>query len=330
MKSIPPFASLARFTPVLLIVAISSVVSASENALERQMLADASDGRLDRFTLLEAALLAGGDINERDFVGFRQSFHARRLDLKHTLAGHEEDDAAKAIFELLHREILTGEYSRNCTQVQMALRGEEYNCVTATVLYHSMATDYGVQMVAVATPGHVFSQLADGRDVETTCADWFDRTGPQPRPAAADRRVLTPVELIAKIYYNRAVLYLEDHNFGAAIEALDISLTLDPADNDAQENRSAAYNNWSLDHSAQGRYAEACELLAIGRAADPEYAHFKKNEQHVRQCWVQQLCNRHQYQKALQVIEEGATHCEGDLFRHGPAIVKRMWADNTK
>jgi hypothetical protein len=308
-------------------------------AREQQMLADAADGRLDEVTLADATWLANAVYDGRQ----REQLQVR-LDQLTTQLRADVDSAVPsrhrvvAVYDWMHARVLTGQYQADCTQLARTLQEGHYNCVSATVLFHVLCRAVDLHPVAVATPTHVYSRVYVGRekiDVQTTCPQWFRLTDEQQRrhlpPGATAEgqeqpRELGDIELLAKVYYNRGVRWLEAQRFEEAETAFRCSLRLDPQDRTAHENLLAALNNWALDCCDQGEFARAAELLRRGWQIDAQYSAFRANDLHIHQRWAQNLCQRGDYRGALDLLEQGRQRQpDAPLFRDGPVAVYRMW-----
>ena len=323
------------------------------NAVERALLEDSQDGKLDSHTLLKASLIAAGDTTSHELSLLELQFDQlrRRINLDGDPSdgdpsdgdnsdgdpsdGDNEDLAdhhvarAKQLLAEMHRVILTGDYEAACSDLRKTIRSGQYNCVTATIVYQILCRTHDVDSQAVAVPAHVFSQLHDPEvDVQTTCATWLKPgKGRESASESQNRRMLNDVELVAKIYYNRGVLRLHEGNFAEAVRVLRISLLLDKNDKIADSNLLAAINNWSLAEAREGRYSSASELLSIGRTLDQNYAPLAANDLHIHQKWVQSLCRDGRFRFALVVLDEGMRRRpEAKLFDDGRYIVLRMWA----
>ena len=120
--------------------------------VEQRLLADAADGTLDEFSLLEASLIASGVKDERAIERYSSEFAHRigRLSASgdHRSSGITEPERA---YQLLHDEFLIGSYHSTCTEIDRAFDAGDYNCVTATVLYQCICKWHGLSPVAVAT-----------------------------------------------------------------------------------------------------------------------------------------------------------------------------------
>ena len=117
---------------------------------------------------------------------------------------------------------------------------------------------------------------------------------------------MTPVQLIATIYYNRGVDLLAENRFGEAVSANAKALRFDSANQTARGNLLATLNNWAIDLANDGHYARAVDLLDRGLALDPTYETFKVNYVHVHHEWVESLCNSERFQGALDALAKAA------------------------
>jgi tetratricopeptide (TPR) repeat protein len=308
-------------------------------------MADAADGRLDEHSLVAAALIVCGVNDRRELRRYEARFDdlARRLARSETLDG-DDRQRARAVFELLHRELLTGGYDLQCTDLRTVFDQHRFNCVSATLLFDALAERFGLDVCGLEVPGHAMSRVFLGRqtlDVETTCPRWFsladDPAGQAAhleatlgRHAGVDRssaREVSPVELLAMIYYNRGVDFLADQQFAAAAAANAKALRLDPASTTARGNLLATINNWAIALGTAGRHAEAAELLTRGMAIDPEYATFLPNFVHVHHQWVEALLAGGRFQEAVDVLLAAAAGYPAEpYFRRGPIEVYCRWA----
>jgi tetratricopeptide (TPR) repeat protein len=314
---------------------------------EARLLNDAADGRLDQLPLVEAALVAGGTVDEGELAGLTELFDARARSIAVQLAAASPppDERPAVLFRLMHGNLLTGSYRSDVTVLDAALCRGEYNCVTATLLYAALCEREGIEVQIMATTGHVYCRLpgARPRDVEPTCPDWFDRPvssivealRPAGSPvagslgASATRRsgqtqVISDVQLVARIYYNRGVALLEKEQFAEALALIDRSLQLDPHDIDARENLLAGINNWALAVGRTGDYRQATALVAEGLLLDPNYAPLRANDLHLHQRWVAQLCSEQQFETALEVLDKGRQRRpDAPLFATGDRAVRQ-------
>ena len=336
--------------------------------LEERLFADAANGHFDRLTLLEAALVASGVDDPADLTRYRAQVAGRVEDLRRsgTVCGTPRQQA-QAIFEFLHRRILTGGYRLECTDLRHALDHGRFNCVSATVLFNCLAGEFGLKVCGLETPGHAMSRLQTPDaplDIETTCPRWFqlldrpqkqaelvektlgrlpakDRPASRPGtvPAFAQRkrdcplpREISAVELMAMIYYNRGVDLLGEKRFPEAAAANAKSMRLDPSNATARGNFLATLNNWAIDLGTSGRYGEAAELLASGLQIDPTYEAFGLNYVHVYRQWTAHLCAAGEFDQALGLLARAAAQRPSETYflRAQSEISRRQALANDK
>ncbi len=315
--------------------------------LERSLFADAADGRWDEHSLFGAALIASGvlDAEALDRCQARFDELAAELEASGTVAGSPRR-RAQALFERMHRRILTGGYQIDATDLALALDRGRFNCVSASVLFNCLAARFGLPARGLELPGHAMSRLIllDGPiDVETTCPGWF-RLMDDPekqaellektigsrlaaKSASAERREVSDVALVATIYYNRGVDLLGQKQFAEAEAANAKALRLDPSSTTARGNLLATINNWAVDAGSAGRHAEAVELLRRGIALDPDYETFQINYVHVHSQWIEELCGEERFREALDLIARAAEDpVDPGYFSQARLDVSRRWA----
>ena len=325
--------TLSRILSILIIVAIGPIegfaaaVWLTGQELQAQLVADTADGQLDEFDFLSAALVAGG-INNTDLL---REYRRLLLDRCTVLLEQEglSTNRAEVLFEFLHKQLLTGKYHVEYTAPSRVLDEGHYNCVSATILYHWLCEQCGLDSTIVATRDHVLVRLPSAlvQDVETTCPEWFAL--PSRREVRLEAgRPISRIQLLGKVFYNRAVCELDEQNFSQAIHLLRISLALDPEDGPALENLLAAINNWSLVAAESGNFELAGELLEEGRQINPAYAPLLVNDVHVHQQWAAELCRLGRYAQAINLLEAGYRRRDDTpLFDSGRLAIYRLWAE---
>ncbi|MDA1051247.1 MAG: tetratricopeptide repeat protein [Planctomycetota bacterium] len=319
-------------------VTTTAQVRADDPAVTEQLLlADATDDSLDDFSLLEGALIASGVTDLQKVEHYRSDF-AHRIAAIVTSGGDGPTaiTTSERVYQFLHSEILTGQYHSTCTELDRTLDEGDYNCVTATILYHCICHVHGLSPVAVATNTHVRSRFLEDQtcDVETTCREWFDvvRRDPQAqvlRTQGQVTRQLSDVQLLAKIYYNRGVSLLEKKDFDQAIALLRTSQLLDPADEPTRDNMAAGLNNWALAECDAGNFERAVELIQEGCREHSEFEPLLANDVHIHQRWAVDLCEERRYAEAMQILHAARQRRpEVALFDRGRLAVLGQWASS--
>lgn len=327
------FASCAHAAETIVARNSHSLPPPQVSRIESRLLADARDGELRQFDLIEAAIIASGVTDDAERARWLRVRDARyaAMDLP-AIAHLPTEHRPAAVLGALHREILAGKFQASATLLPATLATGDFNCVTATVLYFDLCSRAGVPVAIVAQSGHVNCRLLGppANEVEPTRRDWFTREWnetrlPEARSTEA-RQVISPVELLGRIYYNRALAELEKREFSTAISLLQVSIELDEADRDAQENLRAALNNWALALCEQGQYAAAVERIEMGLKLDSHYPMLLTNELHVHQQWALHLCRQGDFAGAIRVLEAGSRRQpEAPLFVTGKKSVFEMW-----
>ena len=295
--------------------------------LEQRLFADAADGRLDEFSLFEAALVASGVDGVEALQSYERQLDGlvRRLRASGTVKGPPRQQA-QAVFEFMHRRILRSGYRLNCTDLRAVVDEGRFNCVSASVLFNVLAGRFGLEACGLEVPGHAMSCLIlpDGKlEVETTCPRWFQLTHNPQEQAEAVRRALgrgrgepplpgecrevSGVELVATIYYNRGVDLLAAKQFADALSANAKALRLDPKSETSWGNLLAVLNNWAIYLSSSGHYAQAIQLLQQGLQLEPDYKTFLINYAYVHRQWVGHLRARGRLEEAQTIAQRART-----------------------
>jgi len=316
------------------------------SALEERLFADAADGRWDEHSLLTAALVAGGVDDPETLLRYETRLAELVAELRRsgTVTGPPRRQA-QAILEFMHRRILVGGYQLDATDLSVALEQGRFNCVSTSVLFNYLAAQFGLGSCGLEVPGHAMNRLLlpDGTlDVETTCPGWFrliedpkshadpaDKTigSPAARHASPTHaRQLSRVQLVAMIYYNRAVDLLADKQFARAAAANAKALRLDPASTTARGNLLATLNNWAIDLGSRRRYAEAAQLLRQGLTLDPNYKTFKTNFVHVHHQWIEQLRRDGRFRQAIELLDAAEKTLPGEPYFHQTRLALKRQA----
>ncbi len=316
------FAALAfavpSLSPLLAEAAISFPDPLPLAPLEARMLVDAADGGFRQFSLIDAALVASGVNREAALDEYRQKYAAWSAEARSVVDRETAPlDRARALFQFMHREILTRGYDSQATDLTCPLADGKFNCASATVLFAALAGDCGLTVHPIERPRHAMCWLTVGDerfDIETTCPNWFDLTPAMRQQAAlardaavdrpAARREIGPAALVAVIYYNRGVDLLNEKRFAEAVSVNARALRLDPENETAAGNLLASINNWALALGADGRFDDAIALLNCGLAAAPHHEPFHTNLRHVYRTWIQSLATAARQREALAVLAE--------------------------
>jgi len=274
-----------RSSLAILLIASAAGPPAAAATLDQRLLVDAADGRLDDFDFASACLIAGGMSDPSELAELRSRWCElqQRIDLA---AAREvpPGDLARELHAALHAEILVGGYRSDASDLRTAIRGGDFNCLSAAALYWDLAAQAGIALEIWSRPGHVYLVQPDssitiepGSKPCGTLPPVNDSLG---RPNAA--RQITPLQLVGKFYYNRGLTHLQQARHAEGLACVRASLRLDAGDREARGNLLAGLNNWAVALCGQDRFAEAGLLIEQGLAIDAAYAPLVANARYVQ------------------------------------------------
>jgi tetratricopeptide (TPR) repeat protein len=271
-----------------------------------------------------AAALTASGVEPSRCAEYSDRFERACADLQHEASSASSPrDRAAAVQSIVHRHWLTGTFDEHCDSVATTLDTGRYNCVTATILFATLAQTVDLPVQYVHAPGHVYLRIAADSpfDVEPTARAWFARGELNSHRAG---RTITAEQLLAKLSYNRGVKALERREFPAAIAALEEAHRGDRDDPAATKNLAAAFCNAALAASEQGSHSAADALIENARQLQPDDSTLAGNSQHIERQWAIALCEQGQYAEALALFARGTS----DFHRAGQAVVNRLWAED--
>lgn len=286
-------AAFLRVTLILLVFAGASCVAARDLDLRRfeefahwserenLLVDDLSDGNLDQYSPLEAALVIGGYEDEQIAVFLAQlnGCAAKCRDRLHAATSRQA--RLRVVFEHLSADFLQGKYQADLYDVGRTISFGDFNCLTATILFQTLCRSFAIEIEAIWEPSHVrcWSSLSpdSGYLVETTAGQPKDAVGPMTLQSGLKARVLSDTQLIAKVFYNRGVRMMKSGDYSVALVSTWASCQLDSQDQPAQSNLRACLNNWALAAVSADDLRLADRLLDRGLRLDPTYEPFTRN-----------------------------------------------------
>jgi len=258
----------------------------------RRLLDDAPDGRLDAFDLPTAALVASGVEDECELAGWLSDYYEKRAEALEHARSTLPDARLLAIHRAMHERLLIGRYRSTASDLRLLLGQGDYNCLSAAVVFADLCREAGIELEFCLQPGHLYVRTPAGggqhagQRIEPASPRWQPSLGQHgglergPSSVELDgvARRLSTGELLAKLYYNRGLVRLAEHDYPAGLALLRISQVLDPADRDARQNLVAGLNNWAARCCRQRQYQEAARLIQQGLLVEPGYLPLRANE----------------------------------------------------
>jgi tetratricopeptide (TPR) repeat protein len=205
-----------------------------KGSLEEALFEDASDGRLDRVSLEQAALIASG-ISQRDLIKYIQKIDSiyNHIALRWPMKKLSPIQRGQVILHFLHQNVLKN-YRPTATEIQKALDKGDYNCVSSTLLFNILCARFHVQTIGIEVPTHVYSAILNPRskngikEVQTTIPQGFlvskqaalkineFISHPTIQTWKGKRRI-TQVPLVAVIYFNRGISWILKGDYAQAL-----------------------------------------------------------------------------------------------------------------
>lgn len=287
-------------------------------------------------TLVELSWAAEGNtfapMHEKANAKLREHFQWMASNLPAKWGRYSLQERGEWVFQSMHDRLLTGEYSEDQNALSTAIVDGDFNCVSATILFQILADHAGLPTIAMQTRGHVWCRLLSRPelDIETTCPSWFllephDQLSAPGLQAGDDARALSASGLVAKIPYNQASLLAGEGDYQAAIEYLNRSLTLDPADAAARKNRVAILNNWAVQCIHDHESDQALKLIEQIASQTSVESEISENQRRMVDAVVEQWVKEGRFAEAIRLLQWNRIGARQSL-----KTVYEDWIDNAK
>ncbi|MCL2347234.1 MAG: tetratricopeptide repeat protein [Planctomycetaceae bacterium] len=321
------------------------------NKLERDMLNDSADGRWERWDIVSASLVAEGMTDPAKIAGYQSKIDAVVRNLRKQTASLPQTEWPQVVFETLHRDLLTGKYDITCTDLAQSLDTGRFNCVSATVLFHTLAQRMGLDVCGLEMRGHALSRVRVGGepvDLETTCAEWFKIRNSEKYSNENSPKRLTLAEQQQRKYdtADRAASRAASRNtIGASVadEAPALSPevsspeTLRPGSvprslrevNDVQLVATIYYNQ-GVDDLTSSRFGKAVLENVKALQLDPQNDNAWRNLLATLNNWAIERASKEDYLSAAQLLDEGILlDPQYELFRSNQVHTYYHWIFST-
>ena len=300
--------------------------------LEQRLFDDAADGCWHQHTLLAASLIASGVHDPVALARHQQRFAALVAELRRSgrVAGSPVQQA-QAVFEFMHRRILTGGYHLEATDLALPLDQGQFNCVSASVLFNCLAGEFGLTTRGLEIPGHAMSRLVLGErslDLETTCPTWF-------RILHDPRKQADHAEQVLGIHADPPRTADDAAKPGRAdVAASARGMTLPPLPATRREVSevelvATIYYNRGVDLLAQKRFADALAANAKALRLDSSNLTARGNLLATINNWAIELGSQGRYSDAAGLLTQGmALDPSYNTFKANFVHVYYQWAED--
>lgn len=288
------------------------------SAAEQQLLLQTAEGKfLNRDGLL-SGLIASGMTNATVPEAIRQRLTAAVQQVAAETRNQTTYAAGQIILQRCFALFLRHYQSERTTLLDLLGNGT-YNCVSSAYLFNYLATQTGYRTRAVVVPGHVYSQFySDGRwiDVETTSRRGFDPFRKPPQTPTGNGRAYIPdkgagrthivisnVQLLSLIFYNRGTLALESGRPGTAAPLFYRALLGFPGHFESKENLLAAFIKWGRMLVAQNNHSKAAAVAADAIRISGKRSETEALSRFVYFSWSNAQAAQHRYADAIAMIK---------------------------
>ena len=167
-----------KYITFLLVLTIA--IPGFGQSLYSRLYNDIEDGRLDEFSLAEAACIISGQTTKDSlqvYIKWYQNI-VKGIESLGFVDPFDKPGSAEKLFYYLHTHFLK-EYQEKATTFVEIKNQRHYNCVSGTVLYNLICDELGLNTEAFETPTHVytiFSNFSKNVVVENTSSMGFNIT----------------------------------------------------------------------------------------------------------------------------------------------------------
>ncbi len=308
-----------------------TINSSYPQTLSQQLAQDISDGELNDFSRIAAALIiSGADSNAQLQQGLAW-FNELVQDIQtKNLIGYDRIPSAEKLFLYLHTSWLK-DYQLKATTLFDILEQKEYNCVSATVLYNLLCDEVGLSTEAFETPTHVytiFTNITQQVMVENTTSMGFNimknlqrysqyllQYYPQNEALKigldrlyayenANGRRINNTELLGLICYNLAIFNAEEKNYEKAYGYVELAQLFNTDSRSNQKFEISLYYRWGNELFKSKKFYNAFEVTADAYYRYPDNDDFKKNCRNAFVNALRQLWQEKNWEKTEAVILE--------------------------
>lgn len=299
--------------------------------LEQELREDIADGRLDRFSLIEAAFVLSG-VTERDSL---QRYVAWYDNLVQGLENYHFDPfdrpgSAAKVFSYLHTTWLIT-YKERATTLVEVVQEKRFNCVAGTILYNLVCQDLGWYTEAFETPSHtytIFPHFTERIMVENTSPMGFDimknlqdysryllQFYPQQQALqiGLDRlyayentkgRAINNQELLGLLAYNRAYFARERQDYAKAFEYVQLAQLFNQDSRSNIHFEVGLYYRWGKQLFDAGRFTDAFQVYRAGYERHWQVSDFAANTKVAFLNALRQLWNERRWQESHNLLDQ--------------------------
>lgn len=276
-------------------------------------------------------IIASGITDKDEFQFYREKLNEIRNLAKKDLSQYTEEGAyefGKRLLSWLYSSGILKQYFETSTLFQDLIYKGEYNCLSSSILYSLLYTEFGFKINGVLTSSHSFCTVytEQGKiDVETTLSKGFDpgqkeirNTGNStivtfvPQGNYRDRNEVDIFTLIATLYPNSISLKKIEKDLEKQLVMAKKAYYLSPNTEIYNKNLVNAYNRLALDYLKKNNYEAAYVTLEEAFAFDPPNSMTKNNRIHYYNTIGTSYLSRKDYPSAIKTYKTGISDIGDD------------------
>lgn len=276
-------------------------------------------------------IIASGITDEEEFKFYRGKLDEIRNLAKKDLSQYTEEGAyafGKRLLNWLYSSGVLKKYFETSTLFQDLIYKGEYNCLSSSILYSLLYSEFGFKVTGVLTSSHAFCTVytEQGKiDVETTISRGFNpgqkeirNTGNStivtfvPQGNYRDRNEVNIFTLIATLYPNSISLKKIEKDLEKQLVMAKKAYYLSPNTEIYNKNLINAYNRLALDYIKKNDYEAAYKTLEEAYVFDPSSSMTKNNRIHYYNTIGTSYLSQKDYPNAIQIYKIGISDIGDD------------------
>ncbi|WP_304331992.1 tetratricopeptide repeat protein [Brachyspira innocens] len=276
-------------------------------------------------------IIASGITDEEEFKFYRGKLDEIRNLAKKDLSQYTEEGAyafGKRLLNWLYSSGVLKKYFETSTLFQDLIYKGEYNCLSSSILYSLLYSEFGFKVTGVLTSSHAFCTVytEQGKiDVETTISRGFNpgqkeirNTGNStivtfvPQGNYRDRNEVDIFTLIATLYPNSISLKKIEKDLEKQLVMAKKAYYLSPNTEIYNKNLINAYNRLALDYIKKNDYEVAYKTLEEAYVFDPSSSMTKNNRIHYYNTIGTSYLSQKDYPNAIQIYKIGISDIGDD------------------
>lgn len=293
--------------------------------LEKEFFTKIDNGDTNDIELYyDGFIIASGITDKDEFKFYREKLDDIRNMVKDELSQYVDEgayDFGNRLLLWIYDKGILKKYFETSTLFQDMISKGEYNCLSSSILYYLLYSEFGYEVKGVLTSSHAFCTVYTEKghiDVETTVAKGFNPGTKEIRNTGTstivtfvpkqnynninDADILT---LIATLYPNSISLRKIENDLDKQLTMAKKAYYLSPYTEMYNENLVNAYNRAALDALKTKDYEKSYTYLKEAYEFNPNNTMTKKNTEHYYNTIGAGYLNKKDFPSAINIYKQG-------------------------